>query len=182
MTQHINTGTTQNSDPSTYSDTGQEGTSTPHKETLIPAKGHPGFEKIGGTNKDYAGTIPHAPVLDEFWKKPPRRRTPGVRFKNTARVRINDPLLSPKLRGDINIIDEFFSQAGGQGAPPERDKISNLTICAPTPDTVLLIMQSNNTEFPTLGKTGSEADHNFFPCRGPEKLEKWTDIIKRRNK
>ena len=115
-------------------------------------------------------------------KKSPRRRPPGVRFKNMTRVRINNPLLSPKLRGDVTITDEFFSQTGGQGAPPERDKMSNLTICAPTPDTVLLTMQSNNTEFPNLVKTVSEADHNFFPLLGPEKLEKWTDIVKRKNK
>ena len=95
---------------------------------------------------------------------------------------INDPLLSSKLRGDVNIIDEFSSQTGGQGALPERDKISNLTIGALTPDTILLSKQSNDTEFPVLKKTGSEVDHNFFPWQGPEKLEKWTDIVKRKNK
>ena len=77
--QDINTGTNQNSDPSTYLDTGQEGTSTHHKKTLIPAKGNLWFEKTtqgrqkpGGTNKDYVGTISHASVLDEFLKKPMR--------------------------------------------------------------------------------------------------------------
>ena len=94
----------------------------------------PRVDKIqGGTNKDYVGAIPHTPVLDEFLKKPCRGRPPGVvRFKNTARVRISNPLLSPKLRGDVNITDEFSSQTGGQGAPPERDKMSNLTICNQT--------------------------------------------------
>ena len=141
-----------------------------------------GRQKSGGINKDNLGTIPHAPVLDEFLEKPHRGRPPGVRFKNTARVRVINPLLSPKLRGDINITDEFSSQTGGQGAPPERDKMSSLAICAPTPDTVLLTVQSKDTEFPILGKTGSEADHSFFPWRGPERLEKWKDIIKRKNK
>ena len=58
----ISTGTTQNSDPSTHSDMGQEGTFRP---TRTPEKGHPGSEKAtqgrrkpGGTKDDYVGTIP----------------------------------------------------------------------------------------------------------------------------
>ena len=57
----ISTGTTQNSDPSTHSDMGQEGTFRP---TRTPEKGHPGSEKAtqgrrkpGGTKDDYVGTI-----------------------------------------------------------------------------------------------------------------------------
>ena len=72
----ISTGTTQNSDPSTHSVMGQEGTFMPHEETLTPEKGHPGSEKAtqgrrkpGGTKDDYVGTIPHAPFLDEFLRK-----------------------------------------------------------------------------------------------------------------
>ena len=61
---------------------------------------------------------------------------------------INDPLLSSKLRGDVNIIDEFSSQTGGQGALPERDKISNLTIGALTPDTILLSNDQTTQSFP----------------------------------
>ena len=55
---------------------------------------------------------------------------PKVKLKNTARVRVINPILGPTI-----IVDEFSSQTGGQGAPPERDKTSSPT--APTPDTVL---------------------------------------------
>ena len=57
-----------------------------------------------------------------------------------------------KTRGDINIIDEFSSQTGGQGAPTKRDKTPSPAECALTPDTVLLTVQMRDTEFPTLGK------------------------------
>ena len=80
-----------------------------------------------------------------------------------VRVRVIDPILGPTIRGDINITDEFSSQTGGKDSPPESDKMSSPAVCAPTPDMVLLTVQPSDTEFPTLGKTGSEADHNFFP-------------------
>ena len=51
----ISTGTTQNSDPSTHSDMGQEGTLTPHKETLIPEKSNPGFEKTTQGRENQGG-------------------------------------------------------------------------------------------------------------------------------
>ena len=70
--------------------------------------------------------------------------------------------------GNVNIVVEFSSQAGGQGAPPERDKISSLTTRHPTPDMILLSKQSHDIEFPILKKTGSEEDHNFFPWQGSE--------------
>ena len=60
---------------------------------------------------------------------------------------------------------------GGQGAPPERDKIPSLTTREPTSDMILLSKQSHDTEFSILTKTGSEADHNFFPWRGSENLK-----------
>ena len=98
------------------------------------------------------------------WGRPPKGR-----LKNTARV------------GDINIIDEFSSQKGGQGAPPERDKTPSPAACAPTPDMVLLTEQMSNTEFSTfLGKAGSEANQQIFPWWGPEELTKLTDIVKRK--
>ena len=72
---------------------GQEGTFTPHKETPIPEKGNPGYEKAtqgknkpGGTEDDDVGTILYAPVLDVFLRKPGRGRPPGVKLKNMARV------------------------------------------------------------------------------------------------
>ena len=46
-----------------------------------------------------------------------------------ARVRVIDPILGPTIRGDIT--DEFSSQTGGQGALPERDKMSTPAVCAP---------------------------------------------------
>ena len=61
--QDINTGTPQNPNPTTYSDTGQE--STPHKETLISIDGNPGFGKItqgrqnsGGDEQRLCGSYP----------------------------------------------------------------------------------------------------------------------------
>ena len=56
--------------------------------------------------------------------------------------------------GNVNIVVEFSSQAGGQGAPPERDKISSLTTRHPTPDMILLSKQSHDIEFPILKKQG----------------------------
>ena len=168
---------------------GQEDTFTPHEETLTPEKGNSGSEKAtqgrrkpGGTKDDYVGTIPHMPALDEFLNKSRRGRPPGVKFKNTARVRVDKPRLGSKLRGDVNIVDDFSSQTGGQGAPPERDKMHNLTTHEPTSDMILLSKRSHDTEFPIFTKTGSEADHNFFPLRGSEKSEKWADIVKRKIK
>ena len=97
-----------------------------------------------------------------------------------VRVRAEDPRLDSKLRGDVNIFEEFSSQPGRQGAPPERDKMHHVTTREPTSDMNLLSKRSHDTEFPILTKTGSEADHNFFPWRGSEKLEKWADIVKRK--
>ena len=122
--------------------------------------------------------MPCAPVLDEFLKKDNRGRPLKVRLKNTARVRVTHHNQDPTIRGDTNILDEFSSKTGGRGAPPDRDKTANPGACATTPDMVFLIKQMKDTEFPSLGKTGSEADHNSFPWRGPEGLSKWTDIVK----
>ena len=71
-------------------------------------------------------------------------RPPSVKFKNTARVRVIDPILGPTIRGDVKIIDEFSSKTGGQGAPPERDKMSSPAACLPTPDMALLMVQLSN--------------------------------------
>ena len=120
------------------------------------------------------GTIPYAPVLDVFLRKPRRGRPPGVKLKNTARVRFEEPILDSKLRGEINIINKFSSQPGVQGASPEKEKT-----CEPTSDAILLSKRSHDTEFPILTKTTLEADHNFYPWRGPELMGKWTDIVKR---
>ena len=72
---------------------GQEGTFTPHKETPIPEKGNSGSEKAtqsknkpGGAKDDDVGTIPYAPVLHVFLRKPRRGRPLGVKLKNMARV------------------------------------------------------------------------------------------------
>ena len=97
------------------------------------------------------GTIPYAPVLDVFLRKPRCGRPPGVKLKNTARVRFEEPILDSKLRGEVNIAS----------------------------DMILLSKRSHDTEFPILAKTTSEADHNFYPWRGPESMGKWTDVVKR---
>ena len=56
------------------------------------------------------------PFLMNFYKKYVTEDPPGVKFKNTARERVHEPRLGSKLRGDVNIFDEFSSQTGGQGA------------------------------------------------------------------
>ena len=174
----IRTGTAQDPDPATYSVVGQEGTFTTHKETSIPEKGNSGSERPPRVEVNQGGlkmgTIPYAPVLDEFLRKSRRGRPPGVKLKNTTRVRAEEPCLDSNLRGDVNIDNKFSSQTGTQGAPPKKDKT-----CEPTSNMILLSKQSHDTEFPILTEMGSEADHNFFPWRGSEISGKWVDIVKR---
>ena len=64
----------------------------------------------GGTKVVDVGIIPHAPVLDEILRTQCHGRPPGVKLKNTARVRFEEPILDSKLRGEIDIINEFSSQ------------------------------------------------------------------------
>ena len=99
----------------------QEGTFTPRKETPLPGTGSSGSEKAtrsknkpGGTKDNDVGTIPYAPMLDVFLRKLCCGRPPGVKLKNTARVRFEEPILDSKLRGEINIVYKFSSQPGVQ--------------------------------------------------------------------
>ena len=77
-----------------------------------------------------------------------------------------NPILGPTIRGDIT--DELYSQTGGQGAPPKREKMSTPAVCAPTPDTVLLTVQLSDTEFPTL-ETPVSGESQFFSLGGGQR-------------
>ena len=183
-TLEMGTGIAQDPDPATCPGAVQEGTFTPCKETPSPGTDSSGSEKAtrsknkpGGTKDKDVGTIPYAPVLDVFLRKPHRGRPPGVKLINTARVRFEVPILDSKPRGEVNIADEFSSQTGVQGVSPQKDKT-----CEPTSDMILFSKRLHGTEFPILTKTTLEADHNFYPWRGPELMGKWTDIEKRKIK
>ena len=90
---------------------------------------------------------------------------------------MRNPFLILSSRGEIDIIDEFSSQPGVQGASSKQDKT-----CESASDIILLSKRSHDAEFPMLRKTTSEVDHNFFPWRGSESKEKWTDIVKKNMK
>ena len=67
-----------------------------------------------------------------------RGRPPEVKLKNTARVWFEEPILDSKLRGEIDIIDEFSSQPGVQGASSKQDKT-----CESVSDIILLSKRSH---------------------------------------
>ena len=93
-----------------------------------------------------------------------------------AKVRFAEPIYS--ARGEKEVIDEFSSQSGSQGASANQGET-----CRRTSDTVLFGKTSHNMDFPLLKKgTVSDVDHNFFPWRGPEPKEKWADIVKKNMK
>ena len=101
----IGTGITQNSDPSTHSDMGQEGTLTPHEETLTPEKVTQGLkrpprvdENQGGLKMIMWGLSHMHPFWTNFLEKKRITEASGVKFKNMARVRVDEPRLSSKLR------------------------------------------------------------------------------------
>ena len=85
---------------------------------LVTWKGNSGSEKAtqgrskpGGTKDDDVRTIPCAPVLDEFLRKPCGGRPP------------EDPRLDSNLRGgDVNIVDEFSSQPARRTGCPARKR------------------------------------------------------------
>ena len=127
-TLEIRTGTAQDPDPATYSGVGQKVYLRPTRRPRYLKKVTQGLKRPprvkvnqGGTKNDYVGTIPYAPVLDVFFRKPRRGTPPGIKLKNTARVQAKEPRLNSKHRGDLNIDDEFSSKPGTQGALPERD-------------------------------------------------------------
>ena len=136
-----------------------------------------GKNKPGGTKDDNVGIITLAPVLDKILGTQRHERPPGVKLKNTARVQFEEPISDSRLRGEIDIIDEFSSQPGIQGASSKQDKT-----CESASDIILLSKRLHDAEFPMLRKTTLEVDHNFFPWRGSESKEKWTDIIKKNMK
>ena len=97
-TLEIGTGTARDPDPTIYSGVGQEGTRRYKKGNSGSEKATQSKNKPGGTKDDDVGTIPYAPVIDVFLRKPRRGRPPGVKLKNTARVRFEEPDLDSKLR------------------------------------------------------------------------------------
>ena len=128
-TQDTNTGSPGILETDKSSDKEQEIISTSQQVTPIPQSGDPGFVDITqgnqateGIGKDDLNIMPCAPILDEFFKNDNRGRALKVRFKNTARVRVTDHNQDPTLSVDPSITDEFSSQTGGHGGPPERDK------------------------------------------------------------
>ena len=101
-------------------------------------------------------------------------RPPGVKLKNTARVRFAEPVFDSKPKGENDIINEFFSQPGVQGASSKQGET-----CESTSDTILLSKRLHDAEFSMLKKTVSEVDHNFFPWRESKLKGKWADIVKK---
>ena len=71
---------------------------------------------------------------------------------------------------------------GGQGAPPERDKIPSLTTREPTSDMILLSKQSHDTEFPILTKRGQRQIIISFLGGDQKNLKNGHHIVKRKNK
>ena len=183
-TLEIGTGTTQDSDQTTCPGAAQEGTTILSKEPPLPRRDHSGSErttrgknKPGGTKDDDVGIIQFAPVSDEFSciKRP--GRPPGVKLKNTARVYFAEPVFDSKPRGENDIINEFSSQPGVQGASSKQGET-----CESTSDTILLSKRLHDAEFPMLKKILSEVDHNFFSWRGSKLKGKWADIVKKNMK
>ena len=139
----------------------QECTFMPCKEPPLPRRDSTGSErntrsknKPRGTKGEDVWTIPYAPVLDVFLRTPRRGRPPGVKLKNTARIRSEEPILDSKLRGEIDITDEFSSQPRVQGASSKKDKT-----CESASDIILLSKRSDDTEFQILRKTMLEVDN-----------------------
>ena len=120
------------------------------------------------------GIIPFAPVSDEFSciKRPGR---PPLKY--TARVYFAEPMFDSKPRGENDIINEFSSQPGVQGASSKQGET-----CESTSDTILLSKRLHDAEFPMLKKILLEGDHNFFPWRGSKLKGKWADIVKKNMK
>ena len=115
------------------------------------------------------------PVPDEFSCIKRRGRPLGVKLKNTAKVRFAEPVCNSDAREEKDVIDKFSSQPGSQGASANQGET-----CRKTSDTILFEKTSHNVDFPLLKKRKvSEVDHNFFPWRGSESKEKWTDIVKK---
>jgi hypothetical protein len=104
-----------------------------------------------------------------------RGRPLGIKLKNTAKVRIAEPIFNFDVRGEKEVQDEFSSQSGSQGAPATQDET-----CGRASNTVLFEKTSHNVDFPLLTRgTVLDVYHNFFPWRGSEPKEKWADIVKK---
>ena len=109
------------------------------------------------------GKILPAPVLDEFSCLKRSGRPLGVKLKNTAKVRFAEPVCNFDARGEKDVIDEFSSQSGSQGASANQGET-----CTQTSDTILFEKTSHNMDFPLLKKRKvSEVDHNFSLGGGP---------------
>ena len=89
-------------------------------------------------------------------------------------MRFAEPICNFDARGEQEVLDEFSSQSGSQGALATQGET-----CGQASDTVLFGKTSHNVDFPLLKKgTVSDVDHNFFPWRGPEPKEKWRIDLK----
>ena len=131
-----------------------------------------GKNKPGGVKDDDVGKTVIAPLPDEFFSGKPRGRPLGVKPENTAKVRFSEPLCEFGPKGVKDVIDEFSSQPGAQGASSSQDKT-----CRKTPSMILL-EKTLQADFPALKNTPG-VDHNFYPWRGSRFKTKWTDIVKK---
>ena len=99
----------------------------------VPGTDQQGADAWPWSDDDEVSNPEYPEQQDVFLRKPRCGRPPGVKLKNTARVRLEEPIADPKFRGEVNIVDEFSSQPGVWGALPEKDKT-----CEPTSDVILL--------------------------------------------
>ena len=175
----------QDSEQTTCPGVAPKGTPIVAKEPLLVRRTLSGSErttrgknKPGGTKDDDVGKIPPVPVPDKFSCIKCRGRPPGVKLKNTAKLRFAEPVCDSGARGEKDVIDEFSSQPGLQGVLSNQGET-----CRTTSDTILLGKTLHDIDFPLLKKRKvSEVDHNFFPWRGSESKGNWTDIVKKNMK